>query len=65
MTTVLPIPVAINGGSITLGTSVNLAGVSFQINSQSGLVINDNVAARIQSLTGTWTGQSRGNNRRR
>jgi Bacterial Ig-like domain (group 3) len=52
-TTVQPIPVEINGGSITLGTSVNLAGVSFQINSQSGLVINDNVAARIQSLTGS------------
>jgi hypothetical protein len=53
VTTVLPIPVAINGGSITLGTNVNLAGVSFQINSQAGLVVADNVAARVQSLTGT------------
>ena len=53
VTTVLPIPVAINGGSITLGTSVNLTGVSFQINSQSGLVVADNVAAKVQSLTGT------------
>jgi hypothetical protein len=52
-TTVLPIPVAINGGSVTLGTSVNLAGVSFQISSQSGLVIADNAAARVQSIEGT------------
>ena len=53
VTTVQPIPVVINGGSITLGTSVNLTGVSFQTNSQSGLVVNDNVVALIQSLTGT------------
>ena len=52
VTTVLPIPAAITDGSITLGTSVNLSGASFQISSQSGLVIGDNVAAHIQSLTG-------------
>jgi hypothetical protein len=51
--TLLPIPVTIRGGSITLGASVSLAGLSFQLNSTSALLIADNVAAKIQTLTGT------------
>jgi hypothetical protein len=48
-----PIPVSIGAGSITLGASLNLGGLSFQINTGAGLVIADNVAAKVQSLTGT------------
>ena len=52
-TTVQAIPVTIVGGSIVLGASVNLGGLSFQINSTAALMIADNVAARVQALTGT------------
>jgi hypothetical protein len=52
-TALLPIPVTIAGGSITLGASVNLGGLTFQINSTAGLTIADNVAAKVQALTGT------------
>ncbi len=51
--TVQPIPVTLIGGSIVLGVSVNLGGLSFQINSTAGLLIADNVAAKVQTLTGT------------
>jgi hypothetical protein len=51
--TVQPIPVTITGGSIVLGASVNLGGLSFQINSTGGLLIADNVVAKVQALTGT------------
>jgi Bacterial Ig-like domain (group 3) len=51
--TVQPIPVTVLGGSIVLGASVNLGGLSFQINSTGGLLIADNVAAKVQALTGT------------
>jgi hypothetical protein len=50
--TVQAIPVTIIGGSIVLGASVNLGGLSFQIDSTAGLMIADNVAARVQALTG-------------
>ena len=40
------------GGSIVLGANLNLGGLSFQINSAGGLVIADNVTAKIQALTG-------------
>ena len=51
--TLLPVPVAIAGGSITLGASVNLNLINFQIGSTSSLDVADDVAARVQSLTGT------------
>ena len=51
--TVQPIPLTIAGGSIALGDTVNLAGFNVQINSTAGLLIADNVAAKVQALTGT------------
>ena len=50
--TVFPIPITIGGGSIALGTNVNLSGVSLQINATAALVIADNVTAQVQSLFG-------------
>ncbi len=51
--TLLPVPVSIAGGSITLGASVNLNAINFQVASASSLVIADNVTAGIGTLTGT------------
>jgi len=51
--TLQPIAVTLGGGSITLGTNVNLAGLNFQINSAGALVVADNVAATVQAITGT------------
>jgi Bacterial Ig-like domain (group 3) len=52
-TTVQPIPLTIAGGSIALGDTVNLSGVNVQINSTAALLIADDVAAKVQGLTGT------------
>ena len=52
-TTVQPIPLTIADGSITLGDTVNLSGVNVQINSSASLLIADDVAAKVQGLTGT------------
>ena len=63
--TVQPIPVTLDrGGSIVLGASVNLGGVSFQINSTAGLLIADNVAAKSPNTNRHGAGRSRGNDRR-
>jgi hypothetical protein len=51
--TLLPVPVSIAGGSITLGASVQLNAVNFQVGSASSLEIADNVIAGIGTLTGT------------
>ena len=51
--TVLPVPVTIAGGSITLGVSVSLSAVNVQINSTASLDIADDVSAAIRSFTGT------------
>jgi len=51
--TLLPVPVSIAGGSITLGTSVNLNLINFQIGSTSILDIADQVEAQVGMLTGT------------
>jgi hypothetical protein len=51
--TQLPVPVVVGGGSFTLGDSVNLNAINFQVDSTASLIIADNVAARVRSLTGT------------
>jgi hypothetical protein len=51
--TLLPIPVTIIAGSITLGATANLNGLKFQVNSAAGLEIADNVAIKIQGLYGS------------
>ncbi len=50
--TLLPVPVSIAGGSITLGASVQLNAVNFNVTPNASLILADNVAARIRSLTG-------------
>jgi hypothetical protein len=52
-TTVQPIPLTIGAGSIALGVGVNLGGISAQINSTAALLVADNVAATVQSITGS------------
>lgn len=51
--TVLPVPVTIGGGSITLGVSVSLTAVNIQIGSTASLNIADDVSATLRSFTGT------------
>ncbi len=48
-----PVPVAIAGGSITLGESVRVNAVNFDVAPNASLIIADNVSAGIRSLTGT------------
>ncbi len=48
-----PVPVSIAGGSITLGASVKLNAVNFNVAPTASLIIADNVAAGVRSLTGT------------
>jgi hypothetical protein len=48
-----PVPVSIAGGSITLGASVTLNAVNFDVAPTASLNIADNVAAGVRSLTGT------------
>ncbi len=48
-----PVPVAIAGGSITLGESVRVNAVNFDVAPTTSLIIADNVSAGIRSLTGT------------
>ena len=52
---VQPISVAIQGGTIDLGASSNLQGISFVISSIASLAIADNVVAQIGPLYGTGT----------
>jgi hypothetical protein len=49
----LPVPVSIAGGSITLGANVQATALNFDIASNASLIVADNVAAGIRSLTGT------------
>jgi Bacterial Ig-like domain (group 3) len=49
----LPVPVSVAGGSMTLGANVALNAVNFNVSSNASLIIADNVAAGIRSLTGT------------
>src|SRR5262245_993954 len=49
----LPVPVSIAGGSITLGANVQATALNFDIASHASLIVADNVAAGIRSLTGT------------
>ena len=51
--TQLPVPVSIAGGSITLGASVQLNAVNFDVSPNASLIIADNVVAGVRSLTGT------------
>jgi hypothetical protein len=51
--TLLPVPISIAGGSVTLGANVNLNAINFQIDSTASLVVADNVGARVRSLSGT------------
>jgi hypothetical protein len=48
-----PVPVSIAGGSMTLGASVRLNAVNFDVAANAGLIIADDVVAGIRSLTGT------------
>ncbi len=49
----LPVPVSIAGGSMTLGDSVQLSAVNFDVASNAALIIADDAVAGIRSLTGT------------
>ena len=49
----LPVPVSIAGGSMTLGDNVQLNAVNFDVAPSASLIIADNVAAGVRSLTGT------------
>ena len=51
--TQLPVPDSIAGGSITLGASVKLNAVNFDVAPTASLIIADNVVAGVRSLTGT------------
>jgi hypothetical protein len=52
---VQPIPIAIQGGTIALGASSNLEGISFVISSRANLSIADNVVTQIGPISGTGT----------
>jgi hypothetical protein len=49
----IPVPVTIAGGSITLGATVTLNAINFQVGPTSSLNIADDVSASIRSFTGT------------
>ena len=49
----LPVPVSIAAGSITLGATVQATALNFDIASSASLIIADDVAAGVRSLTGT------------
>jgi Bacterial Ig-like domain (group 3) len=51
--TLLPVPVSIAAGSITLGASVQLSAVNFDVAPNANLIIADNVVAGVRSLSGT------------
>jgi hypothetical protein len=51
--TLLPVPVSIVGGSITLGASVQLSAVNFDVEPNANLIVADNVVAGVRSLSGT------------
>jgi len=52
---VQPIPIAIQGGTIALGASTNLPGISFVISPAANLAIADNVVMQIGPLYGEGT----------
>ncbi len=52
---VQPIPIAIQGGTIALGASSNLQGISFVISSVANLSIADNVVTQIGPISGPGT----------
>ena len=49
----LPVPVSIAGGSMTLGENVQLSSVNFDVAPSASLIIADDVAAGVRSLSGT------------
>jgi hypothetical protein len=49
----LPVPVSIAAGSITLAANVQVTALNFDIASGASLIIADQVAAGVRSLTGT------------
>jgi hypothetical protein len=51
--TQLPVPVSIAAGSITLGVSVSLSAINFQVGSTAALNIADDVSVVVRSFTGT------------
>ncbi len=52
---VQPIPIAIQGGTIELGASTNLPGISFVISAAANLAIADNVVMQIGPFYGAGT----------
>ncbi len=49
----LPVPVSVAGGSMTLGENVTLNAVNFDVSPNASLIIADDVAAGVRSITGT------------
>ncbi len=49
----LPVPVSVAGGSMTLGETVTLNAVNFDVSPNAGLIIADDVSAGVRSITGT------------
>ena len=49
----LPVPVSIVGGSMTLGANVTVNAVNFNVSPNASLIIADDVAAGVRSITGT------------